>query len=78
MVSLLRVIKGLSSFAYDEIRDLIPRAIKSESIDQENMTADIELSDSVIIKVYDQEITLDLGAKKVMLLQEEFQEIVIV
>ena len=78
MVSLLRVIKGLSSDAYDEIRNLIPRAIISESIDQKSMTADIELSENVIMKVYDQELTLDLGAKKVMLVPEDFEVIKIV
>lgn len=70
-----RQISALSADAYAEIRDLIPSAIKTEDIDQINMTADIELSEAVIIKSYDNGIHIDLGAKRVFLDAEDFESI---
>ncbi len=72
-----RHIITLSADAYAEIRDLIPSAIKTEDIDQTNMTADIELSEAVILKSYDNGINIDLGAKRVFLEAEDFEKIVI-
>lgn len=70
-----RHIIALSADAYAEIRDLIPSAIKKEDIDQTNMTADIELSEAVILKSYDNGIHIDLGAKRVFLDAEDFEYI---
>lgn len=72
-----RQISALSAEAYAEIRDLIPSAIKTEDIDQTNMTADIELSEAVILKSYDNGIHIDLGAKRVFLDAEDFESIMI-
>lgn len=67
-----RHIIALSADAYAEIRDLIPSAIKTEDIDQINMIADIELSEAVILKSYDNGIHIDLGAKRVFLEPHDF------
>lgn len=72
-----RQILGLKHDAYSYIRDKIPRAIKSETIYNERRTADIELSDSVIIKVYEDGIILDLGMKKVELEVDDFNHIMV-
>lgn len=73
-----RVIYSLSKDAYSCIKNDIPRAIKSESIYEKTEVIDVELSDNVIMKVYDEEIVLDLGAKKVVLESYEFKCISIV
>lgn len=67
-----RQIYSLSADAYEEIRDLIPSAIKKENIDEAERTVDIELSEAVIIKSYDNGIHIDLGAKRVFLEAEDF------
>ena len=72
-----RQILNLCADAYEDIRDLIPRAIESESIDEEHRTADISLSEYVIITSYGDGLYLDLGAKKVYLEEDEFSSIVI-
>lgn len=72
-----RHILNLSRFGYETIRDFIPRAIDSESIDQQEHTVDIVLSDAVILKSYDNGIHIDLGAKRVFLEAEDFEKIVI-
>lgn len=70
-----RQIISLSADAYAELRDLIPRAIETEDIDYRSMTVDIELSEAVIIKSYDNGIYIDFGAKKVFLEAEDFDYI---
>ena len=70
-----RQILGLSKDSYSYIRDYIPRAIKSESIDRCRQIVDIELSESVILKVYDNDIILDLGARRVSLEGIDFKAI---
>jgi len=72
-----RQILTLSHDGYLTIRDFIPRAIESESIDQQAQTADIVLSDAVILKSYDNGIHIDFGAKRVFLEAEDFEKIVI-
>lgn len=72
-----RQILGLSKDAYYCIHDRIPRAIKSESIDTVRKIADIELSENVIMKIYDNDLILDLGARRVELEVQDFREIVI-
>lgn len=72
-----RQILGLNKDAYSYIRDRIPRSIKSESIDTVRKIADIELSENVILKIYDNDLILDLGAKRVELEAQDFREIVI-
>ena len=72
-----RQILNLSRGGYEVIRDFIPRAIESESIDQQEETSDIVLSDAVILKSYDNGIHIDLGAKRVFLEAEDFEKIVI-
>lgn len=72
-----RQILGLNKDAYCRIQDNIPRSIKSESIDTVRKIADIELSENVIMKIYDNELTLDLGARRIELEAQDFREIVI-
>ena len=72
-----RQIISLSADAYAEIRDLIPSAIKNEVIYQIDKTADIVLSEAVILKSYDNGIHIDLGAKRVFLEAEDFDYITI-
>lgn len=72
-----RQILGLNKDAYSYIRDRIPRSIKSESIDTVRKIADIELSENVILKIYDNDLILDLGARRVTLEAQDFREIVI-
>ena len=70
-----RQIYALSADAYAEIRDLIPSAIEKEDIDQTNRTADIVLSEAVILKSYYNGLQIDLGAKRVFLGAEDFDYI---
>ena len=72
-----RQILGLKHDAYSYISDKIPRAIKSETIYNDTRMADIELSDGVIMKVYEDGIILDLGMKKVDLAEDDFRTITI-
>lgn len=73
-----RQILGLSKDAYYYLGDtLTSRAIRSESIDTENEIADIVLSDNVIMKVYDTDLILDLGARRASLSFEDFREIMV-
>lgn len=67
-----RQIIALQRDAYEYMRDYIPRAIKSESIDEEHQVIDVELSENVIVKVYDNEMNIDLGAKRMTLEAEDF------
>ena len=73
-----RQILGLTKDDYYYLCDsLTSRAIKSESIDTVNEIVDIELSDNVIMKVYDTDLILDLGARRIGLSFECFREIMI-
>lgn len=72
-----RQILALSADAYAEIRDLIPKAIKNEQIDQDHRIVDIDLSEAVILKAYDDGVHIDLGAKRVFLDPEDFDRITI-
>lgn len=72
-----RQILGLNKDAYSYIRDRIPRAIRCESIDTVRKIADIELSENVILKIYDNDLILDLGARRITLEAQDFREIVI-
>ena len=72
-----RQILGLNKDAYSYIRDQLPRSIKSESIDTVGQIVDITLSENVILKIYDNDLILDLGAKRVELEAQDFREIVI-
>lgn len=70
-----RQIIALQRDAYEYIRDYVPRAIASESIDQKNEVIDIILSENVILKVYDSDLILDLGARRVYLTEQDFHTI---
>lgn len=70
-----RQILGLTKDAYSYIRDQLPRAIKGESINTLRQLADIELSDNVIMKIYDNDLILDLGARRITLEAQDFGEI---
>lgn len=72
-----RQILGLKHDAYSYIRDRIPRAIKSETIYNDSRMADIELSDSVIMKVYEDGIILDLGMNKAEIEGDDFRLITV-
>lgn len=72
-----RQILGLKHDAYSYIRDRIPRAIKSETIYNDTRMADIELSDGVIMKVYEDGIILDLGMNKAEIESDDFRQITI-
>lgn len=68
-----RQILGLKYDVYSYICDIIPRAIKSETIYNDTKTADIELSDSVILKIYEDGIIIDLCMKKVDIDNSDFR-----
>lgn len=70
-----RRILGLNKDAYSYIRDQLSRAIKSESIDTVGQIADITLSENVILKIYDNDLILDLGARRITLEAQDFREI---
>ena len=70
-----RRILGLNKDAYNYIRDQLSRAIKSESIDTVGQIADITLSENVILKIYDNDLILDLGARRITLEAQDFREI---
>ena len=70
-----RRILGLNKYAYNEIRDQLPRAIKSESIDIVGQMADITLSENVILKIYDTDLIIDLGARRISFEAQDFREI---
>ena len=72
-----RQILGLKHEAYSYICNKIPRAIKSETIYTSTGTADIKLSDSVIMKVYEDGIILDLGMNKAEIESDDFRLITI-
>ena len=72
-----RQILGLKHDVYSYIRDRIPRAIKSETIYNDTRMADIELSDGVIMKIYEDGIILDLGMNKIDLEEDDFNTITI-
>lgn len=72
-----RQIISLSAEAYAEIRDIIPKAIEKEYLDQLNRTANIKLSEAVILKSYGDGIHIDLGGKRVFLEAEDFESITI-
>lgn len=72
-----RQILGLKHDAYSYIRDRIPRAIKSETIYNDSRMADIELSDNVIMKVYEDGFILDLGMNKAEIESDDFRLITI-
>lgn len=73
-----RQILGLNKFAYEYLGDVLTsRAIRSESIDTKSEIVDIALSDNVIMKVYDTDLILDLGARRASLSFEDFREIMI-
>jgi hypothetical protein len=72
-----RQILGLKHDAYSYIHDRIPRAIKSETIYNDTRTADIELSDFVIMKVYEDGVILDLGMNKAEVEKRDFRLITI-
>lgn len=72
-----RQILGLNKDAYYYIRDYLPRAIKSESIDEVGQMADITLSENAILKIYEDNLIIDLGARRVELEARDFREIVI-
>ena len=70
-----RQILGLNKDAYSYIRDQLPRVIKSESIDTVRQIADIELSENAILKIYDNDLIIDLGARMVTLEAQDFGHI---
>lgn len=73
-----RQILGLQKDAYEYLVDaLTQRVIKSESIDRVSQLVDLELSDNVIMKIYDTDLMLDLGARKAVLQAGDFREIAI-
>lgn len=72
-----RQILGLKHDAYSYILDKIPRAIVSETIYNDEDTANIVLSDNVIMKVYEDGLVLDLGMKKVDLEKDDFRTVMI-
>lgn len=72
-----RLIINLKKDAYEYIRDVIPRAIESEWIDQTSKTVTVKLSAGVILKSYDDGIILDFGMKKIDLVSEDFESIAV-
>ena len=72
-----RQINALAYETYDDLLSQLPRAIKTEEINQINRTVRIELSDAVILKVYQNELIIDLGGKFFSFKPYEFDSITI-
>lgn len=72
-----RHINALAYETYDNLLSQLSRAIKTEEINAINRTVRIELSEAVIMKVYQDEIILDLGGKFFTIKQNEFDSITI-
>ena len=72
-----RQILGLIKADYDFILYRIPRAIKKSTIYNDTERVDIELSDDVIMKIYEDGIILDLGMKKTSIEEGNFNKITI-
>ena len=68
----MRVIKGVGYLSYGMLCEDLTNKFAVTAIPAENDLLDIELNDLVIVKAYDDHITLDLGAKKSSLERDEF------
>lgn len=70
----MRILKGISYDIYDVlVNDLTSRFAKCV-IESEGGLLDVELSENVIVKCYDNRITLDLGRNFAFLDYDEFVE----
>ena len=70
----MRILKGISYDAYDMlVYDLTPRFAKCV-IESEGELLDVELSQNVIVKCYNDHIRIDLGGKYATLDLEDFVE----
>lgn len=74
---MLRVIKGLDRNIWRSLEELLPRAATIDFTDPENRTVDIALSEAAILKVYSDEVIIDLGGEKVIFQAHDFKEITI-
>lgn len=74
---MLRVIKGLDRNIWRSLEELLPRAAKIDFTDPEDRTVDIVLCEAAILKVYSDEVIIDLGGEKVIFQAQDFKEITI-
>lgn len=74
---MLRVIKGLDINIWRSLGELLPRAAKIDFSDPEDRTVDIVLCEAAILKVYSDEVIIDLGGEKVIFQAQDFKEITI-
>lgn len=74
---MLRVIKGLDRNIWRSLEELLPRAAKIDFSDPEDRLVDIVLCEAAILKVYSDEVIIDLGGEKVIFQAQDFKEITI-
>ena len=72
-----RHINALAYETYDDLISQLPRSVKKEEIDQRHRVVTIELSEAVVLTVYEDEIMLDLGGMLFSIDQNEFDSITI-
>ena len=72
-----RQINLLAYETYDDLISQLPRSVKKEEIDQLHRVVTIELSEAVVLTVYEDEILLDLGGTLFTIDQNEFDSITI-
>lgn len=68
----MRVIKGVSYLSYGMLCEDLTNKFADIVLSAEDGLVDIELNDAVIVKAYDDRMTLDLGSKKSILERDEF------
>lgn len=71
---MVREILGLDKNVYLSVKELLPRAVK-EHKERKSGIVDLELSDAVILKAYDDQIVLDLGGEFVIIKDRSFEYI---
>ena len=70
-----RIINGLDINIWRTIKESLPRAANLISEDPEAGTCVIELNVACILKVYDDEVVIDLGGEKEIFNRQDFYNI---
>lgn len=72
-----RIIKGLDINVWRSLEELLPRAATIDFTEPNTRTVDVLLSEAAILKVYSDEVIIDLGGEKVIFQDRDFKEITI-
>ncbi len=70
-----RIIRGLDINVWWSLEELLPRAATMDFTEPGTRTVDILLSEAAILKVYSDEVIIDLGGEKVIFQDRDFKEI---